>query len=380
VHQRFFLKAKMFEAMAARMQDVPGVVATVRQAYPGTTGGHAMNLRFDDKVVAVSGAGHGFGQSIAESFAMLGTRVFGCGPVAASPVGTTMAVVDLTDRAAGAAWIAGVEQAAGPPVDIVVNDAGGVAGQVFHPIDEISYEDWDRIIAINLGADFVLSRAAAPGMKRAGHGRIVNISSGAGLKASPTGIQAYATAKHAMVGLTRRLSHELGPYGITVNSVAPGLITSNPASLAQWKATGRKNRPRCCRRPRCGAWAPRRTAPTPSYSSRARLAISSLDRLCRWTPGGSSALLPSGEALRYEKVMEPAWTVTPPMGRASFESVLRHWDEEPQDALSVELLGQPTLYGIWRANYAANEHDFDVDIVSFGWASKYNIGHRGSRN
>jgi 3-oxoacyl-[acyl-carrier protein] reductase len=149
-----------------------------------------------------------------------------------------MAVVDLTDRAAGAAWIAGIEETAGAPVDILVNNAGGVAGQVFHPIDEISDEDWDRIIAINLGSAFALSRAAAPGMKRAGRGRIVNISSGAGLKASLTGIQAYATAKHAVIGLTRQLSHELGPHGITVNSVAPGLITSNPASLAQWESYG----------------------------------------------------------------------------------------------------------------------------------------------
>jgi 3-oxoacyl-[acyl-carrier protein] reductase len=197
-----------------------------------------MNLRFDEKVVAVSGAGHGFGQAIAESVARLGARVFGCGPVAASPEGTTFSVVDLTDRAAGAGWINEVEAASGAAVDVLVNNAGGVAGQVFQPIEQISDEDWDRIIAINLGAAFTLSRAAAPGMKRAGRGRIVNISSGAGLKASLTGIQAYATAKHAVVGLTRQLSHELGPYGITVNSVAPGLITSNQASLAQWQSYG----------------------------------------------------------------------------------------------------------------------------------------------
>jgi len=84
----------------------------------------------------------------------------------------------------------------------------------------------------------MLSRAAAPGMRQAGRGRIVNISSGAGLQASLTGIQAYASAKHAVVGLTRQLAHELGPHGITVNSVAPGLIPSNPASAAQWESYG----------------------------------------------------------------------------------------------------------------------------------------------
>lgn len=197
-----------------------------------------MNLSFDGQVVAVSGAGHGLGRAIAESFAGLGARVFGCAPAPAQVAGVEMAVVDLADRAAGAAWIAAVEQAAGAPVNVLVNNAGGVAGQVFQPIEAVTDAAWDEIMAVNLGAAFALSRAAAPGMKRAGRGRIVNISSGAGLQASLTGIQAYAGAKHAVVGLTRQLAHELGPHGITVNSVAPGLIPSNPASAAQWKGYG----------------------------------------------------------------------------------------------------------------------------------------------
>jgi 3-oxoacyl-[acyl-carrier protein] reductase len=75
-------------------------------------------------------------------------------------------------------------------------------------------------------------------MKRAGSGRIVNISSGAGLGPSLTGIQAYCSAKHAVVGLTRQPAHELGPFGITVNSVAPGFVRSNPASERQWAGYG----------------------------------------------------------------------------------------------------------------------------------------------
>ena len=196
-----------------------------------------MELRFDGRVVAVSGAGHGLGEAIATTFAGLGARVFGCQPHPASVPGVQMAVVDLTDRAAAAAWIAGVEAEAGA-VGVLVNNAGGVAGQVFQPLEAVADADWDRIFAVNVGAAFALSRAAAPGMKRAGRGRIVNISSGAGLQASLTGIQAYASAKHAVVGLTRQLAHELGPHGITVNSVAPGLIPSNPASLAQWEGYG----------------------------------------------------------------------------------------------------------------------------------------------
>ncbi len=99
-------------------------------------------------------------------------------------------------------------------------------------------EDWHAIFDINTHAAFRLAKAAAPGMKRAGRGRIVTISSGAGLKASKTGIQAYCAAKHALVGLTRQLSREHGPHGVTVNSVAPGFVLSNPATVAQFESYG----------------------------------------------------------------------------------------------------------------------------------------------
>jgi 3-oxoacyl-[acyl-carrier protein] reductase len=202
-----------------------------------------MQIRFDGKTVAVSGAGHGFGRCIAETFVGLGARVFGCDLSAAELAETAKAgvgtkVVDLTDRAAAAAWIANIGRTTGGGVDVLVNNAGGVAGQEMRPIEDVPDADWDRIFAVNIGAVFALSRAAAAGMKRARSGRIVNISSGAGLAASLTGIQAYCSAKHAVVGLTRQLAHELGPYGITVNSVAPGFVRSNPASEKQWAGYG----------------------------------------------------------------------------------------------------------------------------------------------
>lgn len=202
-----------------------------------------MKIEFTGRTVAVSGAGHGFGRVIARRFVELGARVFVCDISAdnlaetARTGGIETAVVDLTDRKAAAAWIASVEAAAGP-VFCLVNNAGGVAGQVPKPLEQVEDEDWDRIFAVNVGSAMALSRAAAPAMKQAGQGRIVNISSGAGLQASLTGIQAYCSAKHAVIGLTRQLAHELGPFGITVNSVAPGFVRSNPSTEKQWESYG----------------------------------------------------------------------------------------------------------------------------------------------
>ena len=75
-------------------------------------------------------------------------------------------------------------------------------------------------------------------MKRARYGRIVTVSSGAGLGVSLTGIQSYASAKAAQIGLTRQLAHELGPWNVTANAVAPGFVLSNPATKRQWEALG----------------------------------------------------------------------------------------------------------------------------------------------
>ena len=115
---------------------------------------------------------------------------------------------------------------------------GGVLGQVGRPLEEVTSEEWEAIVAVNQTGAFWTAQAVAPAMKAAGRGRVVNISSGAGLGVSLTGIQAYASAKAGQIGLTRQLAHELGPFGITVNNIAPGFIRSNPNTERQWESYG----------------------------------------------------------------------------------------------------------------------------------------------
>ena len=129
-------------------------------------------------------------------------------------------------------------------IDILVNCAGGVRGQVAKPVEEVSEQDWLVLFEANVHGAFWCSQAAAPHMKRQKFGRIVNISSGAGLRPSLTGIQAYTASKHALVGLTKQLSFELGPFGVTVNSVAPGFVLSNPATQRQWESYGAEGQAR----------------------------------------------------------------------------------------------------------------------------------------
>lgn len=207
-----------------------------------------MNIEFRDKTVIVTGAAHGFGRAIALAFAERGARVWAC-DVLADEVAETAAlattaggqcqarVVDVGHHGAVHAFVAAVLAATGQ-LHILVNNAGGVLGQVGRPLEQVTPQEWQSIFDVNTSAVFYFAQAVAPSMKAARYGRIINISSGAGLGVSLTGIQAYASAKAAQIGLTRQLAHELGPWGITVNNIAPGFVRSNPTTERQWESYG----------------------------------------------------------------------------------------------------------------------------------------------
>ena len=207
-----------------------------------------MNFRFDGKTAIVTGAAHGFGRAIALAFAERGASVWACDVLEDELQETRQLgqgldgscharAVDVRERAAVREFVAEIVARDGT-VHIMVNNAGGVLGQVGRPLEDISEADWDSIFEVNARGAFYFAQAVAPGMKAQRYGRIVSISSGAGLGVSLTGIQAYAAAKAAQIGLTRQLAHELGAWGITVNNIAPGFVLSNPNSIRQFESYG----------------------------------------------------------------------------------------------------------------------------------------------
>ena len=204
-----------------------------------------MEITFPGRTVLVTGAVRGIGRAIAHTFAAEGARVHAAdierdalAEVAreALPGGggsLETHALDVTDREAVESLVGRIG-----PVDIAVHAAGGVRSRPKVPIEEVTEADWRAIQAVNVDGAFHVARAVVPGMKRAGHGRIVVIASKAGLAVSRTGIQSYGAAKAAQIGLVRQLAAELGPFGITVNAIAPGFMPTSPDYQRQWDSYG----------------------------------------------------------------------------------------------------------------------------------------------
>ena len=210
-----------------------------------------MDIRFDHKTIIVAGAARGIGRAIAEAFARDGAFVYAGDLLvddvkdyartfnethSGTPAGHIEAVsLDVTDKAALHACIAAIAQKH-PNIEALIYVAGGVRGQSPKPLEEVDAADFSAIVDANLTGAFLTAQAVVPFMKKAGYGRIVVIASRAGLAPSLTGIQSYAAAKHAQVGLVKQLAQELGPFGITVNAIAPGFMATSPDYVRQWNS------------------------------------------------------------------------------------------------------------------------------------------------
>jgi len=190
-----------------------------------------MDTSFTGINAVVTGANGEIGRACATELTRLGARVWALDiafPESPSPRESAGGTVtecraDVTDPAAVRRAFAAAERRHGP-VRLLVNAAGG-PGRARGPLDTVDDGDWRRVVALNLDGVFHCCREAARSMKA--HevtGAIVNISSGAGRTSSRTGVQAYAAAKAGVIGFTRQIARELGPFGIRVNCVAPGLI------------------------------------------------------------------------------------------------------------------------------------------------------------
>jgi 3-oxoacyl-[acyl-carrier protein] reductase len=173
----------------------------------------------DGQVAIVTGGARGIGHGIAGRLAADGALVEVL-DVAGSPP------VDVTDERAVRAAVGGIRDRHGR-IDILVNNAG-----IFPhlPFEKLSFEEWRRVLALNLDAVFLCTHAVYPALEERGYGRIVNISSAA-VHVGPPGMAHYLASKAGMIGLTRSLAAEAGAHGITVNAITPGFIET-PGVLA----------------------------------------------------------------------------------------------------------------------------------------------------
>lgn len=186
----------------------------------------------DTKTALVTGAASGIGRAIAQRLArdgyqvLMADRAESVHQAAASLAGEgTVAATGLVADVGSAAGIDALRSQLGERrVDVLVNNAGISRGRAGFDVTATTPDEWERVIAVNLTAPFLLSQIVVPGMRQRGWGRIVNIASRAGRTGVLTGGLPYAASKAGLIGMTRALALQCAAQGITANSIAPGWV------------------------------------------------------------------------------------------------------------------------------------------------------------
>jgi D-xylose 1-dehydrogenase len=200
--------------------------------------GEAVYPSLDGRRVLVTGGASGIGAEIVRAFARNGARVAvvdvdrAAGEAVAQELGVRFLECDLTD--VGALRAAAAEAG---PVTALINNA---ANDQRYELEEITPELWDAAQAVNLRHQFFMAQAVLAGMRAAGGGSIVNLSSVA-WRRGPSGLLAYATAKAGVIGLTNALATQLGADGIRVNAIAPGAVMT-PRQMRLWHTQESRDR------------------------------------------------------------------------------------------------------------------------------------------
>jgi len=190
-------------------------------------------LKMSGRVALVTGGARNIGRACVLRLAQAGALVVIADPLEGESHAVALEVealggqalplaLDIADRASVEAAVSATVERFGS-LDILVNNAAKFSSLTYKPMEEIPQDEWDEVIHTNITGTFQCVRAALPHMKRKQWGRVVNISSGTYRMGRPWFLH-YVSSKAAMMGMSRSMARELGPHGITVNTVLPGVV------------------------------------------------------------------------------------------------------------------------------------------------------------